>query len=454
MTGELVTALRDVFGGRVIAPGDAGYDQARATFYGGIDKRPAAVAYAADAEDVRRVVGFARDSGTELAVRSGGHGYHSMSDGGIVLDLSPLKGMEFDVDGRTAWAGSGVTAREFTNAAAAYGLAVGFGDTGTVGLGGITTGGGIGFLARKHGLTIDSLLAAEVVTADGSLLRVDADNHPDLFWALRGGGGNFGVVTRFRFRLVPVDTVVGGMLMMPATAETIAGWMAESAAAPEELTTMANVMPAPPMPFVPAEWHGQLVIMGLVCYAGPADAGDRALAPFRALATPIADLAKPMPYAEIFGPVEEDYHPIAAARTMFVNEIDKAAAETIVERLQSSDAMMRVAQLRALGGAVSRVPASATAYAHRASPVLVNLAALCGSVEEARQRQAWVDDFAAALHQGDDGAYVGFMGDEGAAAVRRHAYPPETYARLAAVKATYDPTNLFRLNQNVEPATT
>jgi FAD/FMN-containing dehydrogenase len=433
--------------------GDEGYDEARRTLYRGPEKRPLAVVYATDADDVRRVIAFARDHDVELAVRSGGHSgaRHSMSDGGLVLDVSELKGIEIDVAGRTAWAGSGVTAGEFTEAAAAHGLAVPFGDTGSVGLGGITLGGGVGFLARKYGLTIDALTAVEIVTADGELLLVDGQNHPELFWALRGGGGNFGVATRFRYRLVPVDAVVGGMLLLPATAETIAGWMAESAAAPEELSSIANIMPAPPMPFVPAEWHGKLVIMALVCYAGPADEGERALAPFRALATPIADMVKPMSYLELFGPEDESYNPIPAARTLFIDEVDKSVAETIVERLSSSDAAFRVTQLRELGGAVARVPASATAYAHRDRRVLVNLAVLCDSLDEVPARQAWVDEYAALLKQGDDDAYVGFVGDEGPAGVR-HAYPAATYERLARVKAQYDPTNLFRMNQNVEPA--
>jgi FAD/FMN-containing dehydrogenase len=229
--------------------------------------------------------------------------------------------------------------------------------------------------------------------------------------------------------------------------------MAESAAAPEELTSMANVMTAPPMPFVPQQWHGKVVIMGLVCFAGPPEAGERAMAPFRALATPIVDMVKPMPYPQIYGPEPEDYHPIAAARNLFADEIDKDVAETIVDRLENYDAMMRVVQLRALGGAVARVPADATAYAHRSRPVMANVAALCTSVEEAAQRAAWVDDLAATVRQGgDDAAYVGFVGDEGDAGVRA-AYPPATYARLGAVKAQYDPINLFRLNQNIVPAT-
>ena len=215
---------------------------------------------------------------------------------------------------RTAWAETGLTAGEYTTAAGAYGLATGFGDTGSVGIGGITLGGGVGYLVRKHGLTIDDLLAAEIVTADGQLLRVDAETHPDLFWAIRGGGGNFGVATRFQFRLHEVDTIVGGILILPATPDIIASFIAEAEAAPEELSTIANIMPAPPMPFVPAEHHGQLIIMALICYAGAIEAGERAIAPFRALATPIADMVRPMRYPEIYPPEQEDYHPVASRR--------------------------------------------------------------------------------------------------------------------------------------------
>jgi hypothetical protein len=454
MIQDVATAVRAGFQGRVVAPGDDGYDKARRVVVGSVDKRPAAIAYVAGVDDVRRVVNFARDHDVELAVRSGGHSSagHSVCDG-VVLDVTGLKHIEIDPAGRTAWAESGVTAGEFTTAAAAHGLAVGFGDTGSVGLGGITLGGGVGFLARKHGLTIDSLLAAELVTADGQLLRVDADNHPELFWAIRGGGGNFGVVTRFKFRLTPLDTVVGGMLLLPATADTVAGWIAEASAAAEELTTIANVMPAPPMPFVPPEWHGKPVIMGLVCYAGPAPAGERALAPFRALAEPIVDMVKPMPYPEIYGPEQqEEYHPIAASRTFFTDKVERETAETIVDRIEQYDAMMRAVQLRVLGGAVARVPEDATAYAHRSRPVMANVAVLCASVEEAAERAGWVDDLVSVVRQGaDDGGYVGFVADEGEAGVRA-AYPPATYARLAAVKAQYDPANLFHRNQNVRPA--
>jgi FAD/FMN-containing dehydrogenase len=445
--------LRAEFDGWVIAPDDVGYDEARTVFPGGIDRRPAVIIRPADAAEVAKVVVLAGETGLELAVRSGGHSGagHGVSEGGIVLDLANLRALDIDVDGRTGWAEAGLTAGEYTAAVGGHGLATGFGDAGTVGIGGITLGGGVGFLARKHGLTIDNLLAAEMVTADGEVLRVDAENHPDLFWAIRGGGGNFGVVTRFRFRLHEVDSVVGGMLMLPADPEVIAGFVAAADAAPDELTSIVNVMPAPPMPFVPAEHHGRIVVMALMAYAGDAQAGEQAMAAFRALSTPIVDMVKPMPYAEMFPPGEEGYHPVAVVRTMFVDTIDERAAATIVDHLQASDAPMRVAQLRVLGGAVADVPADATAYAHRRSPIMVNVAAVDEDPDKAAAHRRWVTDLAAALDQGDTGAYVGFIGDEGQARVR-DAYPESTWQRLAAIKGRYDPTNLFRLNQNIPPA--
>ena len=445
--------LRAALNGRVITPDDAGYDEARSVFYGGIDRRPALIVRVADATDVSRVVGLARDGGLELAVRSGGHSVagHSTTDGGIVLDLSEMKNLELDIEGRTAWAQTGLTAGEYTAAAGAHGLVTGFGDTGSVGIGGITLGGGVGYLVRKHGLTIDDLLAAEIMTADGELLRVDAESHPDLFWAIRGGGGNFGVATRFKFRLHEVDTFVGGMLLLPATPEVIASFVAEAEAAPEELSTIANVMTAPPMPFVPAEIHGELVIMAMLAYAGEVDEGERAIAPFRALVEPIADMVKPMPYPEMYPPEEGDYHPTAVARTMFIDTIDRDVSQTILEHLRASDAPMRVAQIRVLGGAMARVPAEATAFAHRSSRIMVNVAAFYEGTEERAAREAWVSYFAAALRQGEGGAYVGFLGEEEEGQIRE-AYPGSTWERLAEIKRRYDPTNLFRLNQNIPPA--
>jgi FAD/FMN-containing dehydrogenase len=445
-----IPELRAAFSGRVITPGDAEYDSARTVFYGGVDKHPAAIVRVRDASDVSRLVSLARDNGLELAIRSGGHSTagHSVSEGGLVLDLSDMRALQIDVEGRTAWAETGLTAGEYTNAAAAHGLGTGFGDTGSVGIGGLTLGGGVGYMVRKHGLTIDDLLAAEVVTADGQLLYVDAADHPDLFWAIRGGGGNFGVATRFQFRLHEVDSVVGGMLILPATPEVIASFIAEAESAPEELSTIANVMPAPPMPFLPAEQHGKLVIMAMLVYVGDRETGERVVAPFRALATPIVDMVKPMRYPEIYPPEEGEYHPVAAARTMFVDTIDRSVSETILGHLQASTGTLSVAQLRVLGGAMARVPVDATAFAHRRSRIMVNIAALYEKPDEKATHEAWVTEFEKALKQGDSGAYVNFLGDESQTRVRA-AYPGQTWERLTEIKRRYDPTNLFRLNQNI-----
>jgi FAD/FMN-containing dehydrogenase len=448
-----IPRLRDSLDGRVLAPGDPGYDRARKVFYGKWDRRPAAVVRPSNAAEVARVVALAAETGVELAVRSGGHSLagHSTSEGGLVLDLSELTALDIDVDGRTAWAGTGLTAGAYTTAVGAHGLATGFGDTGSVGIGGITLGGGVGFLVRKHGLTIDSLLAAELVTADGQVLVVDADQHPELFWAIRGGGGNFGVATRLRFRLHELASIVGGMLVLPGSPEVIEGLVAAAEAAPEELSGIANVMVAPPLPFLPPSAHGRLVVLALLAYAGDAGAGERALAPFRALAEPMADMLAPMPYAEMFPPEEEEYHPLAVGRTMFVDTVDGEVAGTILRHLEASDAAVRVAQLRVLGGAMARVPAEATAFAHRHSRIMVNVAAFYDGPADKDRRQAWADDFTAALRQGDGGAYVNFLGDEGPEAVRQ-AYPGATWDRLVEVKRRYDPDNLFRLNQNIPPS--
>ena len=448
-----IPKLRSDLNGRVIAPDDDGYDEARAVYYGGIDRRPAVIARAADASDVAYVVSLARETGTELAVRSGGHSItgHCVSEGGIVLDLTDMRALDLDADGRTAWVEPGLTTGEYTTETGKHGLATGFGDSGSVGIGGITVGGGVGLLVRKHGLTIDDLLAADVVTADGRLLHVGAETHPDLFWAIRGGGGNFGVATGFRFRLHEVDTIVGGTLVLPATPEVIASFVAEAEAAPEELSTIANVMPAPPMPFVPAEHHGELVVLAMMVHVGDIEAGQRAVAPFRGLAQPIADMVRPMPYPEMYPPDEESYHPIAIGRTMFADAVDLGVAETIVEHLRASTAQMGVAQLRVLGGAMARVPAEATAFAHRSSRIMVNVAALYESPDERPRHEAWVTEFAIALRQDDAGAYVNFLGDEGDERIRFAYGSEEKYNRLVELKKAWDPQNLFCLNQNIKP---
>ncbi|HEX2404220.1 MAG TPA: FAD-binding oxidoreductase, partial [Acidimicrobiia bacterium] len=377
-------------------------------------------------------------------------GYGS-SDGGITLDLSAMKEVHVDPEQHTAWVQTGLTAGELTAALGKHGLAVGFGDTGSVGIGGITLGGGVGFLSRKFGLTIDSLLAAELVTADGKVLDVDADNHPDLFWAIRGGGGNFGVATRFQFRLHEVDQMFGGMLILPATPDTIAGFVELADSAPEELSTIANVMKAPPMPFLPEELHGQVILFALLVHVGDADAGEAVVAPFRELAAPLLDMVQPGSYAGIYEDEEEGPPPgVFAVRNLFVDDIDRAAAETIIDQVTASTAAMAVTQIRVLGGAISRVPEETTAYAHRRQPIMVNIASMFEQPADAATHQAWVDRLATAI--GDKGtAYVNFIGDEGPERVRQ-AYPGNAWERLREIKHRYDPMNRFGVNQNIPPA--
>ena len=452
-TAATTTRLPADITGAVIAPDHPDYEKARTVLYGGLDKRPAAILRVADTDDIIAAIAHARDNGLELAVRSGGHSAagHSTTDGGLVIDVRNLKSIDIDPAARTVWAGAGTTAVELTEALAEHQLIVGFGDAGTVGLSGITLGGGVGYLSRKHGLSIDSLLAVEIVTANGEVLLADEASHPDLFWALRGGGGNFGVVTKLQFRLHPLPAFTGGMLLLPATPETIAGFAKAAAEAPEELSTIANVMPAPPMPFLPAEAHGKVVIMGMMAYAGDDDAAQRALAPFRALATPIADFVKPGPYAGMYPPEDPDYHPTAVSLNLMTRKIGRDEAQTIIGYLEESDAPLRVCQIRVLGGALSRVAPDATAYAHRKSPIMLNVAAFYAGEADKPVKQRWVGDFAEALHQGDDGVYVNFVGDEGPERIRA-AYPGATWDRLRQVKRQYDPQNLFRLNQNIPPA--
>ena len=452
LDAQALEKLRSRIRGRMIRPQDSAYDDARRVFVGGIDRRPSLIVRVADSDDVARVVDVVREAGLELAIRSGGHSGagHSVSDGGVVIDLRDMRALTIQAEEGTAWAETGLTAGEYSDAAQAYGLATGFGDTGSVGIGGLTLGGGVGYLTRKHGLTIDSLIAADVVTADGTVVRADAESNPDLYWAIRGGGGNFGVATRFNFRLHPVGTVYGGMLMLPATADTIASFVAAADAAPEELTTIANIMTAPPMPFVPAAYHGKLVMFTLMVYAGALDAGERALAPFRTIATPIVDMLRPMPYPEIYPPEDPNYHPLAANRNLFVDAIDGQSAQTIIDHLEATDARLRAVQVRVLGGAVSRVPAEATAYAHRTRRILVNIAALFDRPEDATRYEAWATRFWHALRNGEPGAYVNFLASDGPSRIHE-AYPGRTLERLTAIKARYDPTNLFRLNENVRP---
>jgi FAD/FMN-containing dehydrogenase len=445
-------ALRARVHGRVLAPGDEGYDAARVVALGGIDRHPAVIVRVADTDDVREVLAFARATGLDLAVRAGGHSAaaHSVNEGGIVLDVRDLTGLEIDTDGLTAWAGAGLSAGAYTTAVGEHGLVTGFGDTGSVGISGITLGGGVGYLTRKHGLTIDMLEGAEIVTADGAVHVVDADHEPDLFWGIRGGAGNLGVVTRLHFRLFALPQIVGGMLIQPATPEALDAMVRALDAAPEELSGILNVMPCPPMPFVPPTLHGSLVMMLIACWSGPVEEADAALAPLRAVATPIADLLGPKPYAALYPPEQPDYHPLAVNRTLFLDSFDRTQAKLTIDRLASSDSPMRVAQVRVLGGAASRVPVDATAYAHRERRFMLNVATFYEGPDDRDAKLAWAKAFARDLGPAP-GAYVNFIGDEGPDRVR-DAWPGATWDRLAALKRRYDPGNLFRGTQNVPPA--
>jgi FAD/FMN-containing dehydrogenase len=449
-----IDALRSSVSGRVIGPSDEGYDAARTVVMGGMDRRPDVIVKPKTAADVATVIKLVRETGARLAVKSGGHSStgSSVSDGGVTIDLGDMRAIDVDAAARTAWVEAGATAAEVTAAADAHDLAIGFGDTGSVGVGGITTGGGVGYLVRKYGLTIDNLIGAEIVTADGEVRTIDAATEPDLFWAIRGGGGNFGVVTRFQFRLQQLGEIVGGFLFQPATPDVVAGFMAAAESASEDVGTILNVMPAPPMPMIAEEHHGKLVAMSMIVHAGGGEAGEQAVAPFKALATPLADLVGPKRYPEMF-PSEEggDYHPLAVARTMFMDTFDREIAADVIERLEKGTAMMNAVQLRVLGGAMARVPKDATAFAHRSSRIMVNVAAIYEDPAERPTHLAWVEETSRALQQGDTGAYVNFLAEDGPERIR-NAYPGATYDRLAVLKRRYDPGNLFRGNQNIAPA--
>ena len=450
-----IANLRASLKGKVIGPDDPRYDDVRRVFFTGFDRRPKAIVRVGDASDVARVVTLARETGAELAVRSGGHSRagDGTSEGGIVLDLSAMNVVEVDANGRAAWAQTGVNAGDYTRATGERGLATGLGDTATVGLGGITLDGGMGFLVRKHGLTIDNVLAAEVVTADGELLNVDENSHPDLFWALRGGGGNFGVVTRIRLRLHDIHQVVGGMLVLPASADVITGLVAAADAAPEELSVIAKVMKAPPLPFIPPEQHGKFVVMARMVYAGEPAPGEKAVSPIRALATPLADMVRPIRYPDMYAGPEAPGPAFSLGTNLLVDGLSAGGAETILAHLETATAAISAVEVRILGGAMANVPDRATAFGHRRAKLMVNIAAMDKRAEERakREHEAWAAGLTEALSGGvTTPAYVGFIGEEGEDGVRR-AYPPATLKRLVQVKGRYDPDNLFHLNLNVAP---
>lgn len=447
-----IDALAARLQGKIILPSHPEYDRSRALAHAQFDHRPLLVVRVANAADIADALDFTRANHLEVAVRSGGHSTcgHSVCEGGVVIDLRDLQTLEISKDNMTAWIGTGLTAGEVTNALEPHNLIIGFGDAPSVGVGGLTLGGGVGYFVRKHGLTIDSVLAAEVVTANGDILIADAGQNTDLFWALRGGGGNFGVVTKFQFRLHPLPEFTGGPMIMPATPEVLAGIVSAAEAAPEELSTILMVMPAPPLPFLPPQAIGRTVIIAMMAYAGPAAAAQQALAPFRALATPLADLVRPAPFGSMYLPEAPGPKPTVSVRGLFMDGMSLAQARQVLAQVERCDAPMRMAQIRILGGAAARVPNDATAYAHRQKRIMTAFLAMDGSPAAAIRHDQWAADCVKALPQGSDGAYVNFLGHESERLAA--AYPGATWDRLRQIKRQYDPENLFRLNQNIPPA--
>ena len=448
-------ALRDRLQGSLLTADDAAYEQARRTISLRSDRRPAAIVQAVCADDVASAVRFAREHGLLLAVRSGGHSLalHSVVDDALVIDLSPMKRVEIDAATQTARVEPGTTSGDLAWPAHEHGLALSTGDTRSVGMGGLTTGGGIGYLVRKHGLTIDSLLSARVVTADGRIVTASPTEHPDLFWAVRGGGGNMGVVVEFTYRLAPVSHILGGALVLPASREVVRGYLDHSLAAPDELSTLAELTKAPPAPFIPPEWVGKPVLMVLAVWSGGLEEGERALAPLRALAEPVADVVSWMPYPSIYDFTAHLAEPHGASiRMMFADDLSDESIDAMLAAAEAGTAPANLVHLRGLGGAFGRVPTDATAFAHRDRRYFVAVIAVwLDASEDPAPHERWTTALWEKVRHEGHGAYVNFLEAEGADRVR-DAYPTRTFERLAAVKRRYDPDNLFRLNQNIPPA--
>lgn len=452
LTAPQIDSLRSRLTGQLVTPDSADYDDARATLYG--ERMPLAVVHVVTAEDVAITVDFARDNGLPLSVRSGGHSLagHSVVDGAIVVDFRRMKRVTIDPEARLARVQAGATSGDLAGPASEHGLALSTGDTHSVGIGGLTTGGGVGFMVRKYGLAIDNLIEAQVVTADGAIRTVNAEQYPDLFWGIRGGGGNFGVITEFTFHLAPVGQILGGDLMLPATRDVIRAYMDYAIAAPDELTLIANVMHAPPAPYVPAERVGELVLSILVTWTGDMDEGHRVIAPLRALADPVADAVGPMPYPAIYSFTAHQAAPHGASlRMMFADDLSDDGIDAVLAAMERASSPFSIVQIRGLGGAYGRVANHATAFGHRDRRYFVAVIAIwLDQTEDATTHEAWTGALWDTLRPEGSGVYVNFLESEGPDRIRE-AYPGETFSRLQALKAVYDPENLFRFNQNIPP---
>jgi FAD/FMN-containing dehydrogenase len=457
LSTDTLTALRPQLRGSLCLQDEAGYDEARTIWNAMIDRRPGAVVRCGGASDVMRAVRLARDNGLLVAVRGGGHNIagSAVCEGGLLIDLSPMRSVRVDPNKRIARVEPGVTLGEFDKEAQAFGLATPLGINSTTGVAGLTLGGGFGWLSRKFGFTVDNLISADVVTADGALVQASAVENPDLFWAIRGGGGNFGVVTSFEFKLHPVGpNVASGLIVHPfaRARELLAGYRDVAAAAPDELTVWVVLRKAPPLPFLPVEVHGKEILVFAVCYAGEPANAEKTLAPLRALGEPIADVIGVQPYAAWQTAFDPLLTPGAFNywKSHNFTALSDGLLDTLVDyagTLPTEECEIFIGQV---GGASSRIGADATAYPHRDANFVMNVHTRWRERGDEQTAIKWAREFfAATAPHATGGVYVNFMPDDETERVPG-AYGGN-YARLAALKAKYDPGNLFRLNQNVQP---
>jgi FAD/FMN-containing dehydrogenase len=451
--GDLRTRLR----GDVIGPDHPDYDQARRVFNGMIDRRPAAIVRAACDDDVVAAVNAGRESGLDLAVRGGGHSVPGFGtcDGGLVIDLSGMRGVTVDPIAKRASAQGGATWGDYDRATHEFGLASTGGIISTTGVGGLTLGGGIGYLTRGCGLSLDNLVGAEVVLADGSKVRADEEEHADLFWALRGGSGNFGVVTSFEFRLHPIKHVYGGpMLYELDQAENVLKFFREYIeTAPEQMGGFPGFQIAPPLPFIPENRHGDTFVIIVGCWAGPLEEGERQFRRFHEVAPVVAEMVGPMPYPTLNSAFDALY-PAGELqhywKANFVSELTDAAVAAHVEHGSKVPAVTSTMHLYPINGACHRVPPDATAFAYRDATFATVIAGMWPDVADNDANIEWVRDYydATAPHS-EEGGYINFMSgdDQG----RIQANYKDNYVRLVDVKRKYDPDNLFHVNQNIRP---